>query len=131
MQPLSREVREALKRRHPGLRDETIDRAEELLALRVQLDPERHAGRIAELDRERAALLAREMPHYREVVHEAARASSRRTPESPQEPDVTVTPAPPGGATEAPRPSPPGLQAPKGLFRRPVPPEPPRREPEA
>ncbi len=129
MQPLSREVREALKRRHPGLRDETIDRAEELLALRAQLDPERHAGRIAELDRERAALLEREMPHYREVVQRAARASFRPAPDSPQEPDVTVTPAPPDDATRASRPAPPGLRPPKGFFRRPVPPEP-RREPE-
>jgi hypothetical protein len=68
MEPLKPVFREALKQEHPGLTDETIDRAEELLAQRFLVDPEAEPLRIQELDRERAELLAREMPKFEQVL---------------------------------------------------------------
>ena len=68
MQPLSPRMRAALKQAHPGLTDEIVDRVEALLALRSQLDPERQAVQVGQLDRQRADLLAQYMPRYADVV---------------------------------------------------------------
>jgi hypothetical protein len=68
MEPLKPAVREALKRAHPGLTDETIDRVEELLAQRFLVDPDVDPLRIQELDRQRAELVRREMPRYEQVL---------------------------------------------------------------
>jgi hypothetical protein len=68
MEPLKPILRDALKQEHPALSDETIDRAEELLARRFQVDPEAEPLRIQELDRERAELLRREMPRFEQVL---------------------------------------------------------------
>ena len=68
MQPLRREVRAALKRAHPGLKDTDIDLAESLLVRRVQLDPERYPELIRQLDRERVELIKAKMPRYAEVL---------------------------------------------------------------
>lgn len=68
MEPLKPIVRDALKAEHAGLTDETIDRYEELLAQRFQIDPEAEPLRIQELDRQRAELLEREMPKFEQVI---------------------------------------------------------------
>lgn len=78
MEPLKPGVREALKREHPGLSDETIDRVEALLAQRFLIDPEADPLRIQELDRERAELLRREMPRYEQVMQKV-RGQERAT----------------------------------------------------
>lgn len=68
MEPLKPSVRDALKEEHPGLSDETIDRAEELLAQRFLIDPEAEPLRVQELDRERTQLLQREIPKFEQVI---------------------------------------------------------------
>ena len=68
MEPLKPSVRDALKEEHPGLSDETIDRAEELLAQRFLLDPEAEPLRVQELDRERTQLLQQEIPKFEQVI---------------------------------------------------------------
>lgn len=68
MEPLKPIARDALKKEHPGLSDETIDRAEDLLAQRFLIDPEAEPLRLQELDRERAELLRREMPRFDQVL---------------------------------------------------------------
>ena len=68
MEPLHPEVRAALKTAHPGLTDEEIDRSEELLSMRMRLDPDTAAEQIAKLDRERMELIQRKMPRYAQVV---------------------------------------------------------------
>ena len=68
MEPLHPEMRILLKKAHPGLSDEDIDRTEELLAQRMLLDSEKQADRIAQLDVERVALIEQKMPHYRQVL---------------------------------------------------------------
>jgi hypothetical protein len=70
VQPLDPEVRERLKREHPGLTDADIDRHEALLAQRFAYNPRTHADRIAALDAERLGLVARLMPRYREILLE-------------------------------------------------------------
>jgi len=68
MEPLKPSHRAALKQEHPGLTDEAIDRAEELLAQRFLIDPEADPLRVQEIDRERAELLRREMPRFEQVL---------------------------------------------------------------
>ena len=68
MEPLKPRVRDALKEEHPGLSDETIDRAEELLAQRFLINPEAEPLRVQELDRERTQLLQREIPKFEQVI---------------------------------------------------------------
>jgi hypothetical protein len=68
MEPLKPSFRDALKQEHPGLTDETIDRAEELLSQRFLIDPEAEPLRLQELDRERDELLRREMPKFDQVL---------------------------------------------------------------
>lgn len=68
MEPLKPRVREALKEAHTGLTDATIDRLEELLAERFQIDPEVEPLRIQELDRQRAELIRSEMPMLNQVL---------------------------------------------------------------
>ncbi|HKI16484.1 MAG TPA: hypothetical protein VKA15_01320 [Isosphaeraceae bacterium] len=67
MEPLKPIVRDALKEANPGLKDETIDRCEELLAQRFLIDPEAEPLRVAQLDRERA-LLQKEFPNFEQVI---------------------------------------------------------------
>jgi hypothetical protein len=69
MEPMTPEVREELKRLHPGLADDVIDRSQALLNQRFFLDPELDADRIAEIDRQREELIRREMPRYMEAYH--------------------------------------------------------------
>jgi hypothetical protein len=118
MQPLSPKVRAALKERHPGLTDATIDEAEALLVIRGQLDPARHARRIEKLDLERAELLSREMPHYADVVRSAEEASPT-LPKRPEEPEVTITPRTSEGSDASAQ----GLRRPRRVFRRPPAPD--------
>ena len=68
MEPLKPIFRDALKEAHPGLSDETIDRAEQLLAQRFLIDPEADPLRLQEIDRERAELLKQEMPRFEQVL---------------------------------------------------------------
>jgi len=76
MEPLKPSFRDALKQEHPGLKDETIDRAEELLAQRFLIDPEAQPLRLQEIDRERAELLRREMPRF-DLVLQKVRGEER------------------------------------------------------
>lgn len=68
MEPLRPILRDALIAEHPGLTQETIDRSEELLAQRFYIDPEAEPLRLQEIDRERAELIAREMPRFHAVM---------------------------------------------------------------
>ncbi|MCY7349973.1 MAG: hypothetical protein LH606_04815 [Cytophagaceae bacterium] len=77
MEPLKPTFREALKEAHPGLSDEVIDRAEELLAQRFRIDPDLEPQRIRKLDRQRAALLQKEMPNYEKVLRIASDQENR------------------------------------------------------
>jgi hypothetical protein len=72
MEPLKPRVRDALKEEHPGLSDETIDRAEELLAQRFLINPEAEPLRVQELDRERAQLLQQEIPKFEQVIQKVS-----------------------------------------------------------
>lgn len=67
MEPLSPRFRQALKEVHPGLTDAEIDRYEELVVARFQIDPDREPERLSEIDRQREELLRTRMPRYREV----------------------------------------------------------------
>ena len=68
MEPLSPSIREALKREHPGLTDDTIDRYEALLSLRFEVDPDDDPKRIQDLDRQRIELVKKEMPRFEQVA---------------------------------------------------------------
>jgi hypothetical protein len=76
MEPLTPQFRLALKEAHPGLTDADIDRYEELVAARFQIDPDREPGRVREIDREREELLETRMPRYREVRQRMGPAGS-------------------------------------------------------
>jgi hypothetical protein len=80
MEPLHPDLRAALKRAHPGLTDEEIDRSEELLNERMNTDPDRDPGRIERLDTERTELIRTAMPRYAEVVQvfQAERDAAQR-----------------------------------------------------
>ena len=84
MEPLHPELKEALKRAHPDLTDEDIDRVEELNTLRFELDPEKDIDKIREIDLERSELLQRKMARYKEIAQafaaSGARPKQRRTP---------------------------------------------------
>jgi hypothetical protein len=67
VEPLRPDLRAALKEAHPGLTDDDIDRAEELVSLRMTCDPENEAARIADLDRQLSELISEKMPRYNEV----------------------------------------------------------------
>lgn len=73
MEPLRPSVRQALKEAHPSLTDEEINRVEELLARRFQLDPETEQNTINELDRQREELIRNVMPRYQEVIQRITR----------------------------------------------------------
>lgn len=66
MEPLHPELRRELLRVHPELTDADLDEYERLTALRFTLDPSVSSAAIAEVDRDRAALVAK-MPHYAAV----------------------------------------------------------------
>jgi len=84
VEPLHPQLREALKQAHPRLADQDIDRFEELLARRMTCDPERDADQIAELDRERLAMLRDLMPRYAEVARAFAARKPRDTRTTPR-----------------------------------------------
>jgi len=84
------EFREALKAAHPGLTDREIDRSEELLAERMRCDPDREAGRIAELDKQRRRLIERAMPRYAAVAQAFKAARATRAPATDRQ-RATVT----------------------------------------
>lgn len=86
MEPLHPDLREALKRAHPGLADREIDRFEELSARRFALDPEAQPEQLAELDADLARLVEERMPHYRDVA-----AAVRRVQPRPERPAPRVT----------------------------------------
>jgi hypothetical protein len=68
MEPLKRNLREALKQEHGDLTDDVIDLSEKLLAQRSLIDPSKEPEKIEEIDRQRAELLRTRMPRYKEVV---------------------------------------------------------------
>lgn len=93
MEPLHPDLRQALKRAHPGLTDDDIDRFEELLARVLSYDPTTEADAIARVSRERDEMLARMMPHYAEVAQ--AFAAERRPRERAERPRVQTRIKPP------------------------------------
>lgn len=68
MKPLSKAARRALKREYPKLTDAMIDRAEALLVLRTQLDPDRQEDDLKRLDQRRMDLIKGAMPKYAEIL---------------------------------------------------------------
>ena len=82
MEPLDPNLKDALKRVHPGLTDEDIDRSEALLSSQFGFDPKKDADKIEQLRREWAALVQRVMPRYRAVVQSfnAERTRPKRWP---------------------------------------------------
>ena len=92
MEPLHPELRRELLRVHPELSDADLDEYETLTALRFTLDPSVSAAAIAELDRTRAALLAK-MPHYAAVQSafiERRRNATDRTEAEARPPAVRI-----------------------------------------
>lgn len=76
MEPLHPSDREALKRLHPGLTDDEIDRSEELIN---SIDAEDETGHPGEAERLRAELsqfVRDHIPRYQEVMRDVA--ESRR-----------------------------------------------------
>jgi len=78
MEPLHPKLRNELKRAHPGLTDEDIDRYEELLSRRFALDPEENADEINKLDLERIELMRQKMPRYKEISQVFSSKISRK-----------------------------------------------------
>lgn len=68
MEPLHPQFRQMLKDAHPGLTDDIIDRHEELVVRRFELDPDQDVVELVEIDRYREELIRRYMPHYSEVA---------------------------------------------------------------
>jgi hypothetical protein len=62
MLPVDADVREALKKAHPGLTDADIDRYDALTSLRASLDPRTSADQIRRIDAERDAIVRTKMP---------------------------------------------------------------------
>ena len=67
MEPIHPMLREELKRAHPGLADDDIDRYEELTARRFAFDPDRNREEIRRIDIEREALMRERMPRFADV----------------------------------------------------------------
>jgi hypothetical protein len=91
MEPMRPEVREELKRAHPGLTDDDIDRYEELNSLRFLVDPGEEDGRrLREIDAERERIVRERMPRLAEIENAIlVRAGlASRTPKPP--PDVRL-----------------------------------------
>lgn len=78
MEPLKPIFRDALKQEHDGLKDEVLDRSEELLAERFLVDPEAEPLRLQKIDQERAELLRREMPKYEKVLQKVREQERER-----------------------------------------------------
>jgi hypothetical protein len=89
VEPLDPGLREALKRAHPKLTDRDIDRFEALLVQQASLDPSTDREEIGRLDRERADMVKRLMPHYAEVAQ--AFLAQRRRPKRAERPNVRTT----------------------------------------
>ena len=68
MEPLSKKLRSALKKAHPGLTDEAIDEFEAMLIERVELDRVADREQIVRLDAARRAFIAENMPRAREIM---------------------------------------------------------------
>ncbi len=83
MEPLHPNLRKELKRAHPSLTDDVIDRHEELLSRRMECHPEKDTDTIAYLDRELKILIEQHMPQYSGIYQQfstkATRPKRRRT----------------------------------------------------
>lgn len=89
VEPLRPELREELKDAHEGLQDADIDRLEELIALRFTLDPQREAGELRAVDREREVLLRERMPQFEEI-YQRFRARQIQDDQTKRGPDVQI-----------------------------------------
>jgi hypothetical protein len=67
MEPVHPMLREELKRAHPGLADDDIDRYQELTARRFAFDPDRDREEIRRIDVQREALIRERMPRFADV----------------------------------------------------------------
>jgi hypothetical protein len=92
MEPIHPQLRTALKRVHPGLTDEDIDRYEELVSLRFLLDPETQANAIREVDEERNAIIREKMPKIKEVTRAFTPAPPSAASRPSQEPRIEIKP---------------------------------------
>jgi hypothetical protein len=93
VEPLHPDLRQALKRAHPGLTDDDINRFEELLARVLSLDPATESDTISRLSGERDDMLRRLMPHYARVAQ--AFAAERRSGEGAERRGVRTRIKPP------------------------------------
>jgi hypothetical protein len=84
MEPMRPEVREELKRAHPGLTDDDIDRYEELLSRRFAFADEDAEG-VRALDLQRERLVRERMPHL-EAVENAVLTRLREVSRRPKPP---------------------------------------------
>lgn len=67
VEPMSHEFREALKKANAGLTDEIIDRIEELVHRRFNVEPGSDRSSIAGVDEELRGLIEDHAPHWGEV----------------------------------------------------------------
>jgi len=74
VEPLSPQMRDALKRANPGVTDRDIDRSEEILAQLQDLDPGEEPELSAKLAREFGRIVKSRMPRYLEVTQAIAKA---------------------------------------------------------
>jgi len=90
VEPLKPELREALKKAHPGLTDAEIDRSEELLGQRMMCDAAKEPERFRQLEQERVDYIRRVIPNYLAVA-QALRAS-KLPPKSADKTVITLKP---------------------------------------
>jgi hypothetical protein len=89
-EPLHPAFREALKRAHPDLTDDDIDRFEELTAQRFTLDPDENEVQLRELELERTNLLRQKMPQFQAVEQAFEAQRARQQNEQPSSPKVRI-----------------------------------------
>jgi hypothetical protein len=97
MEPIRPDVREELKRVHPGLADRDIDRYDELTSQRFLVDPDREPERIRQIDLERTRIVQEKMPRLAEIENAVVlrRREASRAPKPPPQVRLKGEPEPP------------------------------------
>jgi hypothetical protein len=96
MQPFEPELREALKKAHPGLTDADIEAVEAMLSRRQDIDRKRRPEEARRLDLEWQALTAQKVPKLREVMRAFDRQQIRQQQPRPK-PAVEIKRKPAAG----------------------------------
>lgn len=94
MQPFEPELKERLKRAHPGLTDDDIEEVETMLSRRQDIAADRGRKEARRLDSEWGALVARKVPRLREIMLEYDREQIRNQWRKPK-PAVEIKRKPP------------------------------------